>query len=86
MTGIEGRCGIRCVSLDEENALNDAGKPKSVFTFKCHRRGDKGDKIFAVHSVQTHPDLSEVFATCGGDGLLSIWDKDKRIRIREFKM
>ena len=82
MTAIEGRCGIRCVSADAEEELNAAGKPKHSFTFKCHR---DGDKIFSVHCAETHPGRADVFATCGGDGTVSIWEKNKRIRLREYK-
>ena len=85
VTGIEGRCGIRSVSTEDEEELNEAGKPKHVFTFRCHRLGAKGERIYAVHSVDTHPVLEDVFATCGGDGTLSVWHKTKRIRIREMQ-
>jgi len=86
VTGIEGRCGLRCVSVEAEEELNASGKPKNTFTFKCHRVGSSGDKIYAVHGCDTHPTRADVFATCGADGMFSLWEKEKRIRLREFSL
>lgn len=83
VTGMEGRCGIRCVSEDEDTEKIKGGdKLRFSFTFKCHRNGDK---IYPVHAIDTHPDKADVFATVGGDGLLNIWEKGERVRLREFK-
>jgi mRNA export factor len=85
LTGMEGRCGIRCVSEDEDNERMEgdaAGKMRYSFTFKCHRNNEK---IYAVHGVDTHPDKPHVFVTGGGDGVFNLWEKDKRVRLREYK-
>ena len=86
VTGIEGRCGLRCVSVEAEEELNASGKPKNTFTFKCHRVGAAGEKIYAVHGCDTHPTRADVFVTCGADGMFSLWDKEKRVRLREFSL
>ena len=68
---IEGRCSI--VSVMDPNL-----KEKN-FEFKCHRQGDE---IFVLNSVDFHP--NGVFLTAGSDGVICIWDKDTRSRIKLF--
>lgn len=66
---IEGRCSIAYV---EDAAKN--------FAFKCHRTNDE---IFAVNCVDFHPSMG-TFATGGGDGTFSFWDKENRQRLKQF--
>jgi len=44
------------------------------FTFRCHRQGKE---VFLVNDISFHPDGSQ-FATCGSDGFVIWWNKDKR--------
>lgn len=63
---IEGRCSI--VHLD------DAAQ---TFTFRCHRTIEE---YCAVNSLDFHP-TQGTFATVGGDGIYTFWDKMNRQKL-----
>eukprot|EP00560_Eucampia_antarctica_P010157 CAMPEP_0197829150 /NCGR_PEP_ID=MMETSP1437-20131217/5603_1 /TAXON_ID=49252 ORGANISM="Eucampia antarctica, Strain CCMP1452" /NCGR_SAMPLE_ID=MMETSP1437 /ASSEMBLY_ACC=CAM_ASM_001096 /LENGTH=358 /DNA_ID=CAMNT_0043430667 /DNA_START=76 /DNA_END=1152 /DNA_ORIENTATION=- len=67
---IEGRVGIHYIQ-------KVAGKDS--FAFKCHR---KDNQVFPVNGISFHP--YGTFATYGGDGVVSFWDKDHKQRLKGF--
>ena len=79
---IEGR-----VDIKDLGALNDA---KRSFAFKCHRvkqevaRAQKEhNHVYPVNAIAFNS--RGTFATAGGDGVFSFWDKEKRTRIKEYR-
>ncbi len=80
----EGRCAVR---FCDPNL--DASKKK--FSFKCHRTdqngrtASEGKVVFPVHALDwyTNQQFKGCFATAGGDGSWSVWDKDKMSRPHE---
>ena len=72
---IEGRVAVQHVR-EEDTSKN--------FTFKCHRvnQGTTSD-IYAVNAISFHP-VQGTFATAGGDGSFSFWDKDVKQRLKAF--
>ena len=84
ISSIEGRCAIRRLDQGEDTALDGQGKPKFSFAFKCHRDESATKLIYAVNSVDCHPNhtkFGSVFATGGSDGIITTWDKDQKQRI-----
>jgi len=70
--GIEGRCAI--------HTFGEPSKEKS-FDFQCHR---VGKDVFSVNHISFHPTKGSIFATVGGDGIVNIWDKDNKQRLKGF--
>jgi len=68
---IEGRVAIQDI-LDSNNSNN--------YAFKCHRQKNL---FFPVNDISFHPD--GYFSTCGSDGFVLWWDKDKKIKIKDFE-
>jgi len=68
---IEGRVGIHYV--DEKLAQKN-------FAFKCHR---EGNDVFPVNAIPFHPQFG-TFATAGSDGTFHFWDKEAKMRIKQF--
>ena len=67
---IEGRVGIQYI---------DKAQEKNNFAFKCHRQ----DAVaFPVNDIAFHP--IGTFATVGGDGVVSFWDKDNKQKLKGF--
>ena len=84
ISSIEGRCAIRRLDQSEDSAQDGQGKPKFSFAFKCHRDENTTKLIYAVNSVDCHPNhtkFGSVFATGGSDGVITTWDKDQKQRI-----
>ncbi|KAL0586942.1 hypothetical protein ABG067_003564 [Albugo candida] len=67
---IEGRVAIQHVE--------DRDREKD-FAFKCHR---DGSDIHPVNNIVFHP--FGTFATAGGDGAFTFWDKDARQKLKAF--
>ena len=67
---IEGRVGIHYIQKVSG---------KDSFAFKCHRQDNK---VFPVNGICFHP--YGTFATIGGDGVVSFWDKDHKQRLKGF--
>lgn len=67
---IEGRTGIHYLQKVPG---------KESFAFKCHRQDSN---VFPVNTISFHP--SGTFATVGGDGVVSFWDKDNKQRLKHF--
>lgn len=65
---IEGRVGIQYIIKGREN---------DKFAFKCHRQ-DK--QVFPVNSLSFNK--FGTFATVGGDGAVTFWDKDNKQRLK----
>lgn len=71
---IEGRVGIHHVE-EKDNSKN--------FAFKCHRSPEPRKDIFAVNCLAFHP--YGTFATCGSDGIYTFWDKDAKMKLKQFE-
>jgi mRNA export factor len=67
---VEGRVAISHI---EDKDLN------KNFAFKCHRHEND---IYGVNSLAFHP--VGTFATAGGDGAYTFWDKDAKQRLKLF--
>ena len=72
---IEGRVTIQHTAQDKQ-AKN--------FAFKCHRQEVRSQpaEVYAVNAITFHP--RGTFATAGGDGCISFWDKDEKQRLKLF--
>lgn len=77
VSSIEGR-----VAVEYFDASPDIQSKK--FAFKCHRQisGDE-EIVYPVHSLAFHS-IYGTFATGGGDGVVNIWDRIHKKRIRQF--
>ncbi len=51
------------------------------FSFKCHR--DDGGNMYSVNDISFHP-VYGTFSTAGADGTISIWDKDRKQRLKGY--
>lgn len=51
------------------------------FSFKCHR--DDAKNVYSVNDISFHP-VYGTFSTAGSDGLINIWDKDRKQRLKEY--
>lgn len=75
---VEGRVAIQCVKEENKN-LN--------FSFKCHRKDGATirdpQQLFPVNCISFHP-IHGTFSTAGGDGTISLWDKDSKTRLKTF--
>jgi mRNA export factor len=67
---IEGRVSV--VHLEDST---------KTFSFKCHRNEQA---IYPVNAMHFHPFRQGVFATCGGDGVISFWDTEVRQRLKNL--
>jgi mRNA export factor len=70
---IEGRVMV--------HTLKDPKNEKKSYAFKCHR---KDKDVYAVNSICFN-DRYGSFATAGSDGVYCFWDKDKKLRLKEFQ-
>ena len=68
---LEGRVGIQYV--------HKVGN-KDHFAFKCHRQGSD---VYSVNSIAFNNTFG-TFATIGGDGVVTFWDKDNKQRLKAF--
>jgi mRNA export factor len=76
--GIEGRCVTE--------VTNEEDKSFTKLSFKCHREASTKSltNVYTVNDVAYSPAHNDVLATAGSDGTFSIWDVDKRHRLRSF--
>ncbi|KIY43860.1 WD40 repeat-like protein [Fistulina hepatica ATCC 64428] len=61
-------------------------QPSKSYSFRCHRRDTASPKeqlVYAVNDIAFNP-AHGTFATCGGDGTITFWDKDSRLRLRSY--
>jgi mRNA export factor len=68
---IEGRVGIQYVQK--------VGN-KDHFAFKCHRQDNN---VYSVNAIAFQHQFG-TFATVGGDGVVTFWDKDNKQRLKAF--
>lgn len=75
---IDGR-----VSIDVFDQLEESMKQK--FAFKCHREKTHSsvDNVYPVTGLAFHPIHGTLF-TCGGDGHVSVWNWEKRKRMKQL--
>lgn len=73
--------GFAIGSIEGRTAIHYLQKVpgKESFAFKCHRQDSN---VFPVNNISFHP--SGTFATAGGDGVVSFWDKDNKQRLKHF--
>lgn len=67
---IEGRVGVQYIERSQES---------KNFAFKCHRQENT---VFPVNDIAFHP--IGTFATVGGDGVVTFWDKDNKQKLKGF--
>lgn len=89
---IEGRCRVNCLRQSDDNnkQVGDTGgqngQPRPLaFAFRCHR---SERLIFPVNSIDVHPDpspaMNPVFATAGADGMVTLWNRFQRMKIKDL--
>ncbi|KAI9145350.1 WD repeat protein Bub3-like protein, partial [Paraphysoderma sedebokerense] len=76
-SSIEGRVGVEFFDPSPESQAKK-------YAFKCHRQTIDGiDYVYPVNALAFHP-IFHTFATGGGDGVVSVWDAEKKKRIKQF--
>jgi cell cycle arrest protein BUB3 len=78
-SSIEGRVAVEWFDPSDESQ-------KRKYAFKCHRTtGEDGsDIVFPVNALAFHP-TRNVFASGGGDGVVSLWDAMAKRRIKQYQ-
>ena len=84
---IEGRVAIKNITdLNTPLPLTETGTTsgKDDFAFRCHRSNNKNPPVYvySVNDIAFNP-VYGTFCTAGSDGIFSIWDKAKRMRLHE---
>jgi mRNA export factor len=84
------KSGFALGSIEGRITIQYTQNPESRnFAFKCHRN-DKARPVesYAVNAISFHPNTNReftgTFATAGGDGCVSFWDKDDKERLKLF--
>ena len=86
---IEGRVSVEWFDPSEESQARK-------YAFKCHRHTVKEkdsetgeitetEQIYPVHNLAFHPVHVNTFASCGGDGVVALWDAAAKRRIRQYQ-
>lgn len=77
---IEGRVAVEFIDISES-------VQEEKYAFKCHRQPSQDQEntelVYPVNSVSFHPTFG-TFATGGSDGVVNIWDKVNRKRVKQF--
>jgi len=77
-SSIEGRVAVEWFDPSEESQ-------KRKYAFKCHRTTEDGsDTVYPVNALAFHPSRN-VFASGGGDGVVSLWDAMAKRRIKQYQ-
>ena len=78
-SSIEGRVAVEWFDPSEESQ-------KRKYAFKCHRVTDTDGKdiVYPVNALAFHPQRN-VFASGGGDGIVSMWDAIAKRRIKQYQ-
>jgi len=77
MGSVEGRVAVEYFDPKPE-------AQEKRYAFKCHRTAVDGvDTSFPVNAICYHP-IWGTFATGGCDGLVSVWDGEKKKRVCQF--
>ncbi|OIR57952.1 MAG: Poly(A)+ RNA export protein [Amphiamblys sp. WSBS2006] len=71
ISSIEGRVSIQ--------PLESSKGKTTAFSFKCHR---VGNDLYAVNALGINPKHGNVLATGGADGVIGIWDKESKQKIK----
>jgi mRNA export factor len=86
---IEGRCRINALRAGDD-AGTQAGDPQNralSFAFRCHR---DGKLIYPVNAIDCYPNpdplRSPVFATAGSDGVVTLWNRRERSKIKDVSV
>ncbi len=89
---IEGRCRINALRAgdDKANQVGDThpqGPRPLAFAFRCHR---DGKLVYPVNAIDCFPSAdplrSPVFATAGSDGVVSLWNRRERTKIKDISV
>ena len=55
------------------------------YAFKCHRKPIEGvDAPFPINTINFHPRFG-TFATGGADGVVNVWDGERKKRVCQFR-
>ncbi|TGZ76641.1 WD40 repeat-like protein [Ascodesmis nigricans] len=90
-SSIEGRIAVEFYDPSPETQARK-------YAFKCHRQVEKQpssessppvaeeevDVVYPVNALTFHPIIPSLFASGGGDGIVSLWDGEKKRRIRNL--
>lgn len=69
-------------------------RPKNSFAFKCHRfeperpSAQNPSLVYPVNAIETNPHpacAGDLFATGGGDGVVTLWHKGERKRLHDMR-
>jgi cell cycle arrest protein BUB3 len=64
---------------------SDPDMQRKKYAFKCHRNKEAGmEMIYPVNSLVVHP-VFGTMASGGSDGVVNIWDVDKKKRMSQFR-
>ncbi|MDP2437495.1 MAG: WD40 repeat domain-containing protein [archaeon] len=74
IAGLEGRVSVNHFIPDKQKD----------FVFKCHRKGASETEVYPIHALSVNSCHLGTFATCGGDGTLSYWDRNSKTRLKNF--
>jgi hypothetical protein len=90
---LEGRAAVDYITVSplsaDEQAIFAKEDEKKRFAFKCHRNIKNGGNlpseniIYSINDISCHPTVQS-FATCGGDGLISIWSEKLKKKLCSF--
>ena len=89
---IEGRCRINALRAadDEARQVGDThpqGPRPLAFAFRCHR---DGKLVYPVNAMDCFPSpdplRSPVFATAGSDGIVSLWNRRERQKVKDVSV
>lgn len=83
ISGAESRIAIRELNLRKPFNIAEMMKPsmsvRKNYNFKCHREDSKDLRksyIRPLNGMKFHPRRNDILATCGGDGIVFVWDID----------
>ena len=84
---IEGRCKINALraSEDEAKQVGDPQQRPLCFAFRCHR---DARLVYPVNAIDCFPSAdpqrTPVFATAGSDGVVTLWNRRERQKIKDM--
>ena len=90
--------GFVCASIEGRVAVDYFDPSEDVqaskYAFKCHRApappgldpegAAKAEIVYPVNAIAFHPVLTEAFLTGGSDGVVNVWDRRNKKRLRQY--
>ena len=86
--------GFACGSIEGRISIDFFDPNPNIqsqkYAFKCHRipvADDQAKKemVYPVNSLSFHPVYQGTFASGGSDGVIGVWDRFNRKRLRQYK-